>query len=53
MNDKEFDEKFTVDWNAYANKSIVQKAKPIFIAMGWEIKEFIIDENQKSLGEWL
>jgi len=50
---KEFDERFTVDWNAYAQKSIVQKALPIFLAMGWNVKEFIIDENQKSLGEWL
>ena len=50
---KEFDERFTVDWSAYAQKSIVQKALPIFLAMGWEVKEFIIDENQKSLGEWL
>ena len=50
---KEFDERFTIDWNAYAHKSIVQKAKPIFMAMNWDIKEFIIDENQKSLGEWL
>ena len=50
---KEFDERFTIDWNAYAHKSIVQKAIPIFEAMDWDIKEFIIDENQKSLGEWL
>jgi len=50
---KEFDERFTIDWNAYAHKSIVQKAKPIFLAMGWDIRDFIIDENQKSLGEWL
>jgi len=50
---KEFDERFTIDWGAYAQKSIVQKAKPIFLAMGWDVKEFIIDENQKSLGEWL
>ena len=53
MEMKEFDERFTIDWSAYAQKSIVQKAKPIFLAMGWDVKEFIIDENQKSLGEWL
>ena len=50
---KEFDKRFTVDWNAYAQKSIVQKALPIFLAMAWDVREFIIDENQKSLGEWL
>ena len=50
---KEFNENFEVDWGAYAQKSIVQKAKPIFLAMGWDMKEFIVDENQQSLGKWL
>jgi len=50
---KEFNEDFEIDWGAYAQKSIVQKAKPIFLAMGWDMKEFIVDENQQSLGKWL
>ena len=50
---KAFNENFEVDWGAYAQKSIVQKAKPIFLAMGWDMKEFIVDENQQSLGKWL
>ena len=50
---KEFDERFIIDWNAYAQKSIIQKALPIFLAMGWDVKEFTIDENQKNLGEWI
>ncbi len=50
---KEFNENFEIDWGAYAQKSIVQKAKPIFLAMGWDMKEFIVDENQQSLGKWL
>jgi len=49
---KEFNEKYTPDWGAYAN-AIVKKAKPIFDAMGWQVKEFMIDENQKNLGEWM
>jgi len=50
---KEFDEKYIPDWRAYSNDSIFKKAKPIFDAMGWDCKEFMVDENQKTLGEWL
>ena len=49
---KEFNEKYTPDWGAYAS-AIVKKAKPIFEAMGWNVREFMIDENQKNLGEWM
>lgn len=49
---KEFDDKFTPDWNAYAS-AIVKKATPVFDAMAWSIKEFTIDENQRGLSEWL
>ena len=49
---KEFDARFTPNWNAYATKSIVQKAKPIFEAMEWDIREFMVDENQRGLSEW-
>ena len=49
---KEFNEKYTPDWGAYAN-AIVKKAKPIFEAMGWNVKEFMIDEKQRNLGEWM
>jgi len=50
---KEFDDKFIPDWNDYASTSIMKKAKPIFDAMGWDCKEFMIDDNQKTLGDWL
>jgi DNA polymerase elongation subunit (family B) len=50
---KEFDARFIPNWNAYATKSIVRKAKPIFDAMGWNIKDFTIDENQQNLSSWL
>lgn len=50
---KEFDDRFIPDWNGYSNDSILKKAKPIFDAMGWNCEEFMIDENQKTLGEWL
>ena len=49
----ELDEKYIPNWDSYAVKSIIQKAKPVFEAMNWDIKLFTIDENQKGLGEWL
>ena len=49
---KEFNEKYTPDWGAYAN-AIVKKAKPIYDAMGWNVREFMIDEKQKNLSEWM
>lgn len=50
---KEFDDRFIPNWNAYAFKSIIKKAKPIFDAMGWNIQEITIDENQRGLNDWL
>jgi DNA polymerase elongation subunit (family B) len=50
---KEFDDRFIPDWNDYSKSSIVKKAKPIFDAMGWDCQEFMIDDNQKTLEEWL
>ena len=50
---KEFDERFIPDWNAYAFKSVVKKAKPIFEAMKWDINDFMLDENQRNLSDWL
>ena len=50
---KEFDDRFIPNWNAYASKSIIKKAKPIFDAMGWNIKDIMIDENQRELSDWL
>jgi len=50
---KEFDNRFIPDWNNYANTSIVKKAKPVFDAMGWNCEEFMIDNNQQNLDEWL
>ena len=32
---------------------VVKKAIPIFNAMGWNIKDFMIDDNQRSLSDWL
>jgi len=49
---KELNDNFTPDWGAYAT-AIVKKAKPVFDAMGWDVKEFMIDENQTSLDGWL
>tara|TARA_R110000824_G_scaffold400375_1_gene607789 strand:- start:1031 stop:1819 length:789 start_codon:yes stop_codon:yes gene_type:complete len=49
---KEFNKNYTPDWGAYAS-AIVKKAKPIFEAMGWNVKEFMIDEKQRNLGEWM
>jgi DNA polymerase elongation subunit (family B) len=50
---KELDEKYIPDWNYYTNLSIVKKAKPIFDAMNWDINLITLDENQRSLREWL
>ena len=49
---KEFNSNYSPDWGAYAN-AIVKKAKPIYDAMGWNVRDFMIDENQKNLGEWM
>ena len=50
---KEFEGLCLPNWDAYAFKSVVKKAKPIFNAMGWNVKDFMIDENQRNLSDWL
>ena len=50
---KEFYDRFIPNWDAYASKSIVKKAIPIFNAMGWNIQDFMIDESQRGLADWL
>ena len=50
---KEFEGLCLPNWDTYAFKSVVKKAKPIFNAMGWNVKDFMIDENQGNLSDWL
>jgi len=42
---------YTPDWEHYA-ESIINKAKPVFNAMDWDIMEIKKDEFQKTLDEW-
>lgn len=48
---KEITAKYHPHWGAYA-EDIIKKATPIFLAMEWEIKNVMLDESQKTLGEW-
>jgi len=50
---KEFEDLCVPNWDAYASKSVIKKAIPIFNAMGWNIKDIMIDENQRELNDWL
>jgi len=44
-------EGYQPDWNHYA-ESVVKKAEPIFMAMGWDIKQITRDKNERRLSEW-
>ena len=39
------------DYSFYAD-AVIKKAKPIFDAMGWDVNECRIDNNQKTLNDW-
>ena len=51
---KEHDElvNFNPDWGRLAQSEVIQKVKPIFDAMNWDIAKIQLDEKQKKLGEW-
>ena len=51
---KEHDElvNFNPDWASLAQSEVLQKVKPIFDAMNWDIAKIQLDEKQKKLGEW-
>jgi DNA polymerase elongation subunit (family B) len=51
---KEHDElvNFNPDWGRLAQSEVLQKVKPIFDAMNWDIAKIQLDEKQKKLGEW-
>ena len=42
---------YTPDWQHYANQ-VIDKAKPIYEAMGWDISTIRTGKIQKSLEEW-
>ena len=43
---------FEPDWGKLSQSEVVQKIRPIFAAMGWDIAKVQLDEQQKKLGEW-
>jgi hypothetical protein len=42
---------FQPDWRHYA-LSVIKKAEPIYMAMGWDTKPISQDINQTNLNEW-
>tara|TARA_R100001463_G_scaffold48814_1_gene98227 strand:+ start:232 stop:1134 length:903 start_codon:yes stop_codon:yes gene_type:complete len=40
-----------IDWFYYAN-TVVKKAEPIYLAMGWKTANISKDKKQKNLDEW-
>ena len=45
-------ENYDPDWTFLAKSEIVQKVKPIFDAMGWDLSRVERDVKQQTLGEW-
>jgi len=43
---------FEPDWGKLSQSEVVQKIRPIFDAMNWDIAKVQLDEQQKKLGEW-
>tara|TARA_R100001463_G_scaffold46897_1_gene95638 strand:- start:954 stop:1850 length:897 start_codon:yes stop_codon:yes gene_type:complete len=41
----------SIDWFYYAN-TVVKKAEPVYLAMGWSTANITKDKNQKDLEEW-
>ena len=44
-------ENFSIDYQHYSNK-VVDKVKPVFLAMEWPMDEISMDERQQTLNEW-
>ena len=44
-------DRYDADWQHYANQ-VVDKAKPVYAAMGWDLSAIRTGRIQKSLEEW-
>jgi len=49
---EEIDDRFVIDYDGVAESEIVNKAKPIFDAMKWDLKQISSEGRQLRLDEW-
>lgn len=49
---EEIDDRFVIDYDGVAETEVVNKAKPIFDAMKWDLKQISSEGRQLRLDEW-
>jgi hypothetical protein len=49
---EEIDDRFIIDYDGIAETEVVNKAKPIFDAMKWDLTQISSDGRQLRLDEW-